>query len=230
MTLPRPRSAPRRIPLWAFHLNAWLSSGKRGSRPRRAPKHVPLWFWTWRLYTLARHKRAGSRAWKRYLAAIAKQPDPKPHVDAARAALVKWARWGVAHNPQIHYSESTIRDDYLHAPSGQLPLTTDCSGFVTYCYWAAGLPDPSGLGYRYLGYTGTLLENAAKHGRILTDVSLARPGDPIVIGPGTGWHAVICVQAGEDPIVVSHGSELGPLSEHQSYDRRAPKRVCQILT
>jgi hypothetical protein len=62
-----------------------------------------------------------------------------------------------------------------------------------------------------LGYTGTLLANAAKHGKILTNLALARPGDPIVIGPGTGWHTTICVEAGADPIVVSHGSEYAAL-------------------
>lgn len=229
MALPRPRLAPRRIPLWAFHLNAWLSSGKKGPRPARAPKRVPAWFWVWRLYTLARHQRAGSRAWKRYLAAVQKQPDPKPALDRARSALVKWAEWGVANTASIHYSESTVRDDFLHTQRGHLPMTTDCSGFVTFCYWAANLPDPSGLDYQYVGFTGTLLENAYKHGRVLTDLSQARPGDPIVIGPGTGWHAVICVESAADPVVVSHGSEPGPLSEHQSYDRRAPKRVCQTI-
>lgn len=229
MTLLRPKTAPRRIPLWAWHMNAWLDGGKRGPRPRRAPRRLPAWFWTWRLYRLALHTRKGSKAWDAYKKAIATQPDPQRGVLAARTALANWAKWGVAHNAQIHYTESTARDDYLHGAKGHLPLSTDCSGFVTYCYWAAGLPDPSGLDYRYLGFTGTLLSNAYKHGRVTTDLAAARPGDPIVIGPGTGWHATICVEAGADPIVVSHGSEPGPLSEHQSYDRRAPKRVCQIL-
>jgi len=229
MTLPRPKLAPKRIPLWAWHMNAWLASGKRGPRPRRAPKRMPAWFHTWRLWRLAAHQRKGSKAWKAYKKALAAQPDPQRGVLAARVALSNWAKWGVAHNGSIHYTEDTRRDDYLHGAKGHLPLWTDCSGWVTYCYWAAGLPDPSGLDYRYLGYTGTLLSNAYKHGRVTTDLAQARPGDPIVIGPGNGWHTTICVQSGADPIVVSHGSEPGPLSEHQSYDRRAPKRVCQTL-
>ena len=228
--LARPKSAPRKIPLWAWHMDAWLRGGRKGPRPTRAPKRLPAWFHLWRLFRLARVKGKGSWAWKTYLKQVRAQPDPQQHITAARAALVKWAQWGIAHQPEIHYTEDARRDDYLHGHSGTLPLWTDCSGFVTYCYWAAGLPDPSGLAYRYLGYTGTLLENAANHGRILTDLSQARPGDPIVIGPGTGWHAVITVKAGADPIVASHGSEPGPLSEHQSYDTRTPKRVCQILT
>jgi hypothetical protein len=190
---------------------------------------VPLWFWQWRLYRLALHQRKGSAAWKAYQKSIAAAPKPAVTVASHRAALAKWAKWGVANNPAIHYTEDTRRDDYLHGAKAHLPIWTDCSGWVTYCYWASGLPDPSGLDYRYLGYTGTLLANAYKHGKVLTNLAAAKPGDPIVIGPGTGWHTTICVQQAPDPIVVSHGSEPGPLSEHQSYDRRAPKRVCQIL-
>lgn len=229
MTLPRPRSAPRRIPLWAFHLNQWLSSGKRGPRPRHAPKRVPVWFWTWRLYTLARDKRAGSRAWRRYMAALKAQPDPQAKLNALRAAIVNWGRWGAAHEPQIGYTQGTARDDFLHHPRGYLPQNTDCSGSVEEWYWAAGAPDPSGLGYRYVGFTGTLLEHAYNHGRVFTDMSLALPGDPIVIGPGTGWHAVMVLEAGADPLVVSHGSSTGPRIQRLSVDTRTPKRVCQTL-
>lgn len=229
MTLLRPRKAPRKIPLWAWYMDAWIKGGKKAPRPRSAPKRMPAWFHYWRLWRLARAKGKGSWAWKTYLAEIHRKPDPQAHIDAARSALVKWARWGINHNAEIHYTEGPTRDDYLHGARGHLPISTDCSGFVTYCYWASGLPDPSGLGYRYLGYTGTLLANAYKHGRVLTNLALARPGDLIVIGPGTGWHVTICIEAGADPIVATHGSEPGPLSEHQSYDRRTPKRVCQIL-
>ncbi len=229
MTLPRPGRAPKRIPLWAWHLNEWLSSGKQGPRPRHAPKRVPAWFWLWRLFTLARHKRAGSRAWKKYMKELQAQPDPAAAATKLRSAIVNWARYGISHNSQIHYTQSTARDDFLHQPRGHLPMSTDCSGWVTQDYWAAGAPDCSGLAYRYVGFTGSILAFAYKHGRVFTDLSRARPGDPIVIGPGSGWHVTICLVAGADPIVGSHGSEPGPLSEHQSYDRRVPKRVCQTL-
>lgn len=229
MTLPRPPQAPDRIPLWAWHLNEWLSSGKQGPRPRRAPKRAPAWFWLWRLYTLAKHKRQGSRAWKTYMKALNAQPDPKAAATKLRAAIVAWARWGANHEPRIGYSQGTDRDDYLHMTRGHLPYNTDCSGEVTYDYWAGGGPDPSGLGFRYVGFTGTLLSFAANHGRVFTDVSRARPGDPIVIGPGSGWHAVIVIESGHDPLVVSHGSESGPKIQRLSVDPRWPKRVCQTL-
>ena len=229
MALPRPAAAPDRIPLWAWHLNEWLSGGKQGPRPSRAPRHVPLWFWQWRLYRLALDQRAGSKAYRAYMEALHATPDPQATALTVRQAIVHWAQYGINHNAQIHYTQGPARDDFLHRPPGYLPMSTDCSGWVTQCYWAAHAPDPSGLAYRYVGFTGTLLSFAYKHGHVFTDLSRARPGDPIVIGPGTGWHVTICIEPGRDPIVGSHGSEPGPLSEHQSYDRRVPKRVCQTL-
>lgn len=229
MKLPRPRRAPRRIPLWAWHVREWQLSGRRGPRPSRAPKRLPAWYWLWKLYLLARAKGKGSWAWRTYLKKLKTQPDPAPHITAIRQAITNWALWGARHEPVIDYTQSTSRDDFLHEPRGHLPMTTDCSGFVTFCYWASGAPDPSGLAYRWVGFTGTLLENAYRHGRVLTDLSLARPGDPIVVGPGTGWHTFIVVQAGTDPLVVSHGDESGPKTYSESVDPRLPKRVCQTL-
>lgn len=229
MTLPRPTTAPDRIPLWAWQLNAWLDGGKKGPRPRHAPKRVPLWFWTWRLWTLARHQRAGSRAWKAYMAALNAQPNPAAAATKLRAAIVNWGRWNAAHQVEIHYTQSTARDDFLHRPRGYLPMSTDCSGDVTQEAWAGGGPDPSGLAFRYVGFTGSILSFAASHGRVFTDVSRARSADLIVIGPGTGWHVVMVLEAGPDPLVVSHGSESGPRIQRLSVDPRQPKRVCQTL-
>lgn len=148
-----------------------------------------------------------------------------------RTRLVQWAHWGVAHEPAIHYSEDVkVRAGWLTAkPRNHLPLSTDCSGFVTLCYAMAGLPDPNGLGYAELGYTGTLLSHAASAGQVHTEVAKARPGDLIVYGPGTGAHVVIVVKTGANPLVVSHGSEAGPQLEHALDDPRTPKRVCRYL-
>jgi cell wall-associated NlpC family hydrolase len=149
----------------------------------------------------------------------------------ARQLVVKWARWGVAHTGDIHYTETVARAGWLRNPrtDGQLPLNTDCSGFATFCYRQAGLPDPNGLGYKELGYTGTLLQYAEHHGRIITDVSQAKPGDLIVYGPGTGWHVAVIVQAGRDPLTVSHGQESEPSYVRVSQDGRQPQRVCRYL-
>jgi cell wall-associated NlpC family hydrolase len=148
----------------------------------------------------------------------------------ARQRIVKWARWGVARTGEIHYTEAAERSAWLRAsPANRLPLSTDCSGFATLCYRLAGLTDPNGLGYKELGYTGTLLEYAQHHGSILTDVSKARPGDLIVYGPGTGWHVAIIVQAGKDPLTVSHGQESEPAYVRVSQDGRQPQRICRYL-
>jgi cell wall-associated NlpC family hydrolase len=147
-----------------------------------------------------------------------------------RQRIVKWARWGVANTRAIHYTETAERSAWLKAqPSNRLPLSTDCSGFATLCYRLARLPDPNGFGYKVLGYTGTLLEYAQHHGRILTDISAAKPGDLIVYGPGTGEHVAIIVEPGRDPLTISHGQESEPGYVRVSQDGRQPQRICSYL-
>jgi cell wall-associated NlpC family hydrolase len=147
-----------------------------------------------------------------------------------RKRIVRWARWGVDNTGAIHYTETPERADWLHAnPFDRLPLTTDCSGFATLCYRLAGAPDPNGLNYLTLGYTGTMLDHAAQDGTILTDVSKAKPGDLIVYGPGTGTHVAIIVEAGSDPLTVSHGQESEPAYVKVSQDGRQPQRICRYL-
>jgi hypothetical protein len=136
-----------------------------------------------------------------------------------RARIVKWAHWGVANEPSIHYAET--RPMPLHTT---LPMTTDCSGFATLCYFLAGAPDPNGLGYNGQGYTGTFLD----HGKRVTKAQ-ARPGDVIVYGPGTGWHMAVIVEAGGDPLTVSHGQEKGPALCRVSQDGRVPQTFLSFL-
>lgn len=139
---------------------------------------------------------------------------------AARERLVRWAKWGVAHEPQIHYTMSGKRSDWMYAAKPHtvpnLPLSTDCSGFVTMCYLLAGLDDPNGLGYKRLGYTGTLLD----HCRLVTRKS-AMAGDLVVYGPETGHHVTIIIgkQKG-NRIVVSHGQEAGPIIIGEQLEER----------
>jgi len=145
-----------------------------------------------------------------------------------RQRIVKWARWGVDHTAEIHYTETPGRSEWLRVrPFDRLPLTTDCSGFATLCYRLAGARDPNGLNYVTLGYTGTLLDHANRSGQILTDVSKAKRGDLIVYGPGTGEHVAIVVEPGPDPLTVSHGDEQGPEYIKVSQDGRRPQRVCR---
>jgi hypothetical protein len=131
-----------------------------------------------------------------------------------RQKIVQHAEWGIVHASQIHYTQDARRDDFLRAkPHDKLPIWTDCSGFATFCYLLAGAPDPNGLGYRSVGYTGTLLT----HGK---QVSTPLPGDLIVYGPGTGHHVVIYLKTWHGAwIVASHGDEHGPVSELQHREK-----------
>lgn len=235
MTLRRPQDAPKKIPLWAWELEHWMRSGRKGPRPADAPRRTPLWFWHWRAWGLRRARKHGSKQIRKHQAhpPTPKRPPthPKKKPPTTRHRIVYWARWGGKHEPDIHYTESAARDDWLvnHVPRGTVPIDTDCSGKVTVNHKWGGAPDPNGLAYRYLGYTGTLLDTAYKHGKVFDDVAKALQGDPIVIGPGTGWHTVTVVVPGPDPIVESHGDEGGPHIQHLSVDSREPKRVCQLL-
>jgi hypothetical protein len=134
---------------------------------------------------------------------------------AAQNRIVNAALWGIAHEPQIHYSMGANRDDWLTEVKRRpgraipsLPLWTDCSGFVTMCYWIAKVDDPSGFNYRVLGYTGTLLA----HCQHITGDQV-QIGDLIVYGPGTGHHTVVVIDNAQDGslIVASHGEERGPV-------------------
>ncbi|MES1247401.1 MAG: hypothetical protein ABUS54_06990 [Actinomycetota bacterium] len=117
-----------------------------------------------------------------------------------REKIVAAARWGIANEPRIHYGE--VRPMPL---ARTLPLTTDCSGFVTLCYYLAGAPDPNGLGYDGQGWTGTLLRN-------LPGAALVRRGDIVVFGDYPGRHCALVLAPGDDPLLCSHGRERGPLA------------------
>jgi cell wall-associated NlpC family hydrolase len=117
-----------------------------------------------------------------------------------REKIVAAARWGIAHEPQIHYG--ALRPMPL---TRALPLTTDCSGFVTLCYHLAGAPDPNGLGYNGQGWTGTLL-------RHLQETGEPQPGDVVVWGAYPGRHCALLLEPGEDPLLASHGSDRGPIA------------------
>ena len=119
-----------------------------------------------------------------------------------REKIVTAARWGIEHELEIHYGE--IRP----IPLGRrLPLTTDCSGFVTLCYFLAGAPDPNGNRYSGYGWTGTLLRHLTAIGPVD-----ARKGDIVVWGSYPGRHCAIVLEADDDPLLCSHGMERGPIA------------------
>lgn len=122
-----------------------------------------------------------------------------------REQIVAVARWGIQHEPEIHYRQSRPIDG-LHE-ARKLPLNTDCSGFSTLCYAWAGAPDPNGLGYSGGGYTGTLLQNMRRIPK-----SAVQPGDLVVWGAAPGHHVALVLEPGPDPLLASHGQEKGPMA------------------
>lgn len=147
-----------------------------------------------------------------------------------RTQIVAAAHWGAAHEPLIHYTQDYRRDDFLHLPQHQLPMWTDCSGFVSWCYWITGAPNPGGNDWSVIGDTVALAKHA--HGEV--GLPKVRPGDLCILGlegPHSNHHVVIVadVTNPRDPIVISHGSEGGPRVLPLSYDRRS-HRFFQYVT
>ena len=136
-----------------------------------------------------------------------------------REKIVTAARWGIEHERSIHYGE--VRPMPL---TRKLPLTTDCSGFVTLCYRLAGAPDPNGLGYSGQGWTGTLL----LHLESIPALD-ARGGDLVVWGAYPGRHVAVVLEPGADPLLCSHGQERGPLAVRFSVECRYQPRVVTWL-
>lgn len=119
-----------------------------------------------------------------------------------RRRIVAAARWGIENEPRIHYG--LVRPIPL---ARRLPLTTDCSGFVTLCYFLAGAPDPNDRGYDGSGWTGTLLERMEN-----VDRRAVEAGDVVVWGEYPGHHCALVLEPGDDPWLASHGQERGPLA------------------
>jgi Putative peptidoglycan binding domain len=138
-----------------------------------------------------------------------------------RTRIVALCRSGIAHEPAVHYTQSSRRGTWLRAARAgakglTFPAFEDCSSAITGIYRLANAPDPSGAGYDGPGTTGTFLAHCTPIGRVR-----AKPGDIVVFGPGTGEHAAIVMVAGADPLLFSHGQERGPLAVHFAAEHAA---------
>lgn len=111
---------------------------------------------------------------------------------AMNAANVERQKPGSFHYAQIRPIPDSITS---------YPVTTDCSGFVTLVYKAAGAPDPNGGSYQKGEPTSSYIEFA--HGQKVLAASTVQPGD-LVFFPD---HVAVCIGHG---MCVSHGSEGGP--------------------
>lgn len=113
-----------------------------------------------------------------------------------------------------------------HVLSAGGKITADCSEAVTeLCRWA-GLSDPNGLGYRYAGYTGTMLAHLPHY----SDPKYAGVGALVIYGPGTGDHVSMVMEPGGDPLLWSHGRnglDIWRLSVQRSF-HRPPVTFCSI--
>jgi hypothetical protein len=88
-----------------------------------------------------------------------------------------------------------------------LPWYTDCSEFVTTVYHWAGAPDPNGFGFNGYGFTGSMLDHV-----VTIPLFQVKRGDVVIWGYPPGHHTAVFVEdGGTDPLIVSHGSEAGPL-------------------
>ena len=130
---------------------------------------------------------------------------PAPAIDAT-PNIIAWARWSVVNHKQCHYTEGAQRMSEIGLP-GHLPFYADCSAAVTVWHNWAGAPDPNGQNYNHTGYTGTLLA----HNQHIAP-SQVKPGDVVIYGPGTGWHAALVVETNSngDILTISMGQEGDP--------------------
>lgn len=91
-----------------------------------------------------------------------------------REQIVSAAWFWYEHRYDIRYSQA--RPFQKRKPPA-VPTEWDCSAFVTNCYYAAEVPDPTGRGYNGLGYTGDFWERGHK-----IPFSAIQIGDPILYG------------------------------------------------
>jgi hypothetical protein len=148
---------------------------------------------------------AGKRLPSGYAARSSERAAAAVRWPALRAEIVSAARWGIEHAAGIHYGEVRPIEGLLRPC--ELPLTTDCSGFVTLCYAWAKAPDPNGRGYSGQGDTGTLLAHLQS-----VPPDGVEAGDLVVWGGPPGVHVALVLEPGPNPLLCSHGREQGPLA------------------
>jgi cell wall-associated NlpC family hydrolase len=104
----------------------------------------------------------------------------------------------------IHYTSSPQRMSGVRRKIRlpHVPPYEDTSSFVTWCYWQADAPDPSGLGYNGFEWSGSLIT----HGHPVTRPQL---GDIAFYGPSLSSPQYVAIYVGGGK-VVAHTRESGP--------------------
>lgn len=121
-----------------------------------------------------------------------------------RTAMASAAMWGYYHRDEIDYSRGPERMRDFGSPPN-VPGATDCSGFVTWCYFVAGAVDPNGNNYNGAGFTGDLWDT----GQHISVVQL-KVGDLVFYGNPHSVNSHVCIYIGNNQ-VVSNGSQADPL-------------------
>lgn len=142
------------------------------------------------------------------------------HRAKARDLTMKAAYLGLSHAAELHYTQSVRRWDginlNLKAWQGRFPRYADCSAFATWCLWN-GLSHyrvrdlVNGQNWR-AGYTGTMISR----GKPVVHSRNMRRGDLVLYGDPYGRSGHVAVYIGGS-LVISHGSEAGPLKLPYNY-------------
>lgn len=144
--------------------------------------------------------------------------------DKCAAEVVAAAMSGVKKRDTIHYSQGLVlrwTGISKHLTNSQPPYA-DCSSYTTWLFWrartkirgSAGLDIVNGQGWTE-GYTGTQTNHGHRH---RFGVRAYKPGRTLCFyGEGASvTHVAVYVGNG---MVVSHGSEAGPLYLPYNYRR-----------
>lgn len=115
-----------------------------------------------------------------------------------RDRIVAAAYRGLREADRLYYKERRPIPRSMWTNNAPGRCETDCSGFATLVYKAAGAPDPNGFGYNGSGNTGTLMANGVR-------VAKPEPGDLVFYR--SPEHVGIIVGEG---YVIEFGGEPGP--------------------
>jgi hypothetical protein len=141
------------------------------------------------------------------------------HRAIARTETVNAALLGYHNAPALHYSEESNRWDgiehHLDARKGQFPHYADCSSFGSWCYW-------NGLHLRFgvrdvvngEDWGGGNTASMVRHGKRVVHIQNVQKADSVIYGPSesdTLHTAIVVGVVNGVPMVISNGSEAGPL-------------------
>jgi hypothetical protein len=141
---------------------------------------------------------------------------------AIRRKAVDYCEWALKNEPEIHYEQA--RPMRGLAVLKHLPVREDCSEFATKALKYGGAPDPNGLDYSGLGYTGTMLSHLPQ-----ITLPMVKPADLVVFGRFPGHHVCVVMEEGADPWLCSHGQEAGPIKVRFSVERTFQPNVVAWL-